>query len=180
MATSAVEQKPMKVSIDKWKVRLAWFRLQDLRANHAVENCSFVQFTQCRDGRLGLLVTIGSKYLPLSPNIDTAIVGQCACCAAQKQDAQLSSLDLPTPDWESTVASVGRHFPAGFESCSGVWFRADSAQCSASEEEAYKTYLTTMLDTLLKTTNLKVSVSCKCRILPSSNTPNDLLFGLDI
>ena len=108
-------------------------------------------------------MTIGSKYLPLSPNIDTAIVGQCACCAATKSvNANLSSLDLPTPDWEETATAIRRHFPAGFECFCGVWFRVDSTQCSAGDEEEYKAYLTKVLDTLIKDTNLKVFMHVNC------------------
>ena len=119
----------------------------------------FIQFIQSREGRLGLLVTIGSKYLPLSPTIDTAVVGQCSCSTAIKKNSKLSSLELPTPDWAETAAAVRRHFPAGFEHCSGVWFRVESTQCSAVGDEEYKAHLVKCLDTLLKNTNLKV---CKC------------------
>ena len=101
-------------------------------------------------------MTIGSKYLPLSPNIDTAIVGQCACCAATKENVKLSSLDLPTPDWEGTAMAIRCHFPAGFDHCCGVWFRVDSTQCSAGDEDEYKAYLTKVLDTLIQHTNIKV------------------------
>lgn len=125
----------------------------------------FLQFTQSREGRLGLLVTVGSKYLPLSPNIDTAIVGQCACYAASKEITELSSLDLPTPDWETTVASVGHHFPAGFESCSGVWFRVDSGE---SEGEINKAYLTKVLNALMNATNLKVHDIILCNTIRDS------------
>ncbi len=104
-------------------------------------------------------MTIGSKYLPLSPSIDIAIVGQCACCEAAKRSENLSSLDLPTPDWEGAATAIRRHFPAGFDHCSGVWFRVDSTQCSAGDEEEYRAYLTKVLDTLIKETNLKVFIS---------------------
>ena len=114
------------------------------------------QFTQCRVGKLGLLVSIGSKYLPLSPDIDTAVVGHCACLAAAKEVAKLSSFDLPTPDWEKTAASIRRYFPAGFEDCCGVWFTIDSAHHRASEWDEYKTHLIDVLETLLQTTSLKV------------------------
>ena len=102
------------------------------------------------------MVTIGSKYLPLSPDIDTAIVGQCACCTAPKASAELSSLGLPTPDWKLTAESIRRHFPAGFENSCGVWFRVDSAQCGASDGEEYKAHLTKVLKTIITSTDLKV------------------------
>ena len=113
--------------------------------------------SQSGEGRLGLLVTIGSKYLPLSPSIDTAIVGQCACCEAAKKNANLSSLDLPTPDWEGTAVAIRQHFPAGFDYCSGVWLRVQSSSAGEDEEE-YRAYLTNVLDTLLKDANLKVCI----------------------
>ena len=154
-ATTPTGDKPIKVSLDRWKVRKGHY-LCPLTIDAGFKHNFPYQFTQCREGKLGLLVSIGSKYLPLSPDIDTAVVGQCACHAAAKEVAKLSSFDLPTPDWEKTAAAIRRHFPAGFEDCCGVWFIVDSTHHQASEVDEYKTHLINVLDTLLQATSLKV------------------------
>ena len=90
------------------------------------------------------MVTFNSLELD-KPSV---VVGICNCIEREGVvTSELGAYGLPSPDWEASMESVLRHYPAGL-CATGIWIRVEGCGTEVVEPQ---------VNALIKNTNVKVS-----------------------